>query len=316
MRDPYQVLGVPKAATSAEIKSAFRKLAKKHHPDQSKDARSKEKFTEINNAYEIVGDEKKRGQFDRGEIDAEGKPRAPHFEGFGAGPRSGADFNGFNFDFGTGSGGGAGGFAGGRGGVDPEMFSELFGMGRPGGRGRRAGRGEDIATSVNIPLSLAASGGATRVTLPSGKTLDVTIPPGVEDGKSIRLRNQGGAGVNGGATGDAIVTIHYAPHPLFKVEGRDLRLELPVTLYEATLGAKIRVPTLEGAVEATIPPGTSSGRSLRLRGKGLPAAGELALGDLLATIRIVLPPQEDAAFTALMREWRDKKPYDPRSEMG
>jgi len=305
MRDPYQVLGVPKTASASEIKSAFRKLAKKYHPDQSSDAKAKEKFAEIGSAYEILGDEKKRGAFDRGEIDAEGKPRAPQFEGFGAGRRgAGADAR---FDFGMHDFGARGA------GFEQDIFAELFG-GRPAGRGRPASKGEDVAASVSIPLALAASGGSTRVTLPNGKSLDVAIPPGVEDGKAIRLRGQGAAG--GAGAGDAIVTVRYAPHPLFKVEGRDLRLELPVSLYEAVLGAKIRVPTLAGAVEATIPAGTSSGRSLRLRGKGLPAAGDSAQGDLMATIRIVLPSSEDPALADLMREWRDKKPYDPRSGMG
>ena len=257
MRDPYQVLGVPKTASASEIKSAFRKLAKKYHPDQSTEAKAKEKFAETSSAYEILGDEKKRGAFDRGEIDAEGKPRAPQFEGFGAGRRGAAGAGGFGF--------GGQDFSGGQGpGFEQDIFAELFG-GRANGRGRAAAKGEDVAANVSIPLSLAASGGSTRVTLPSGKALDVAIPAGVEDGKAIRLRGQGAPGSAG--AGDAIVTVRYAPHPLFKVEGRDLRLELPVSLYEAVLGAKIRVPTLAGALEATIPAGTSSGKSLRLRGK-------------------------------------------------
>jgi len=306
MRDPYKVLGVPKTASASEIKSAFRKLAKKYHPDQSTEAKAKEKFAETSSAYEILGDEKKRGAFDRGEIDAEGKPRAPQFEGFGAGRRGAAGAGGFGF--------GGQDFSGGQGpGFEQDIFAELFG-GRANGRGRAAAKGEDVAANVSIPLSLAASGGSTRVTLPSGKALDVAIPAGVEDGKAIRLRGQGAPGSAG--AGDAIVTVRYAPHPLFKVEGRDLRLELPVSLYEAVLGAKIRVPTLAGALEATIPAGTSSGKSLRLRGKGLPATAESSQGDLLATIRIVLPSGEDPALSDLMREWRDRKPYDPRSAMG
>ena len=306
MRDPYQVLGVPNTASASEIKSAFRKLAKKYHPDQSTEAKAKEKFAETSSAYEILGDEKKRGAFDRGEIDAEGKPRAPQFEGFGAGRRGAAGAGGFGF--------GGQDFSGGQGpGFEQDIFAELFG-GRANGRGRAAAKGEDVAANVSIPLSLAASGGSTRVTLPSGKALDVAIPAGVEDGKAIRLRGQGAPGSAG--AGDAIVTVRYAPHPLFKVEGRDLRLELPVSLYEAVLGAKIRVPTLAGALEATIPAGTSSGKSLRLRGKGLPATAESSQGDLLATIRIVLPSGEDPALSDLMREWRDRKPYDPRSAMG
>jgi DnaJ-class molecular chaperone len=151
--------------------------------------------------------------------------------------------------------------------------------------------------------------------LPTGKTLDVAIPAGVEEGKSIRLRGQGMPGTRNGPSGDAIVTVRYAPHPLFKVEGRDLRLDLPITLYEAVLGGKVRVPTLGGEVEMAVPPGTSGGRVLRLRGKGLPASAELPQGDLLATLRIAMPAGEDADLTKLMRRWRDEKPYDPRSGM-
>jgi DnaJ-class molecular chaperone len=310
MRDPYQVLGLAKTASAVEIKSAFRKLAKKYHPDQSKEPKAKDRFAEIGSAYEILGDEKKRAAFDRGEIDADGKPRAPQFEGFGAGPRgAGAgDFRNFNFDFGT-------EYSSGRGGVDPDILAEMFSGGRTGGRARGPARGEDIPVAVTVPLAMAAGGGSVRVTLPTGKSLDVAVPPGIEDGKPIRLRGQGTPGARNGPAGDAIVTVHYATHPLFKVEGRDLRLDFPITLYEAVLGAKVRMPTLDGAVEMAIPPGTSSGRVLRLRGKGLPAAGELAQGDLLATLRIALPPGEDENLRALMREWRDEKPYDPRSAM-
>ena len=308
MRDPYQVLGLAKTASAAEIKSAFRKLAKKYHPDQSKEPKAKERFAEIGSAYEILGDEKKRGAFDRGEIDAEGKPRAPQFEGFGAGPRGagGADFRNFNFDFGA-------EFSPGRGGgtIDPEILAEMFG-GRTGARGRGPARGEDIPASVTVPLAMAAGGGSVRVTLSTGKSLDVAVPAGIEDGKQIRLRGQGNPGARSGSPGDVIITVHYAPHPLFKVEGRDLRLDFPITLYEAVLGAKVRLPTLDGAVEMAIPPGTSSGRVLRLRGKGLPAAGDVGNGDLLATLRIALPSGEDEKLQALMREWRDHKPYDPR----
>jgi len=306
MRDPYEVLGLAKSASAAEVKSAFRKLAKKFHPDQSKESRAKERFAEIGSAYEILGDEKKRAAFDRGEIDAEGKPRAPQFEGFGFNRRSGAggEFHGFNFD--------VGGNPAARAGFEADILSELFG-GRMGGRGRAPSRGEDVAVSVNVPLAMAAGGGSARVGLPTGKTLDVAIPAGVEDGKQIRLRGQGRPGARSAPAGDAIVTIHYAPHPLFKVEGRDLKLDLPITLYEAVLGAKVRTPTLSGEVEIAIPPGTSSGRVLRLRGKGLPASGEAPAGDLLATLRIAMPAQEDADLAALMRRWRDEKPYDPRA---
>jgi DnaJ-class molecular chaperone len=318
MRDPYEILGLAKSASPAEIKSAYRRLAKKFHPDQSKELKAKDKFAEINSAYEIVGDEKKRESFDRGEIDAEGKPRHPGFEGFPGGARRSragrggdAGFQHFEFDFGGGEynrGAGAGA------GIDPDILAELFGA-QAGGRARGAQRGEDVAVTATVPLAMAAAGGSARVTLPTGKTLDVAIPAGVEEGKQIRLRGQGQPGLRNGPAGDALVTIRYAAHPLFKVEGRDLRLDLPITLYEAVLGGKVRTPTLDGEVELAIPQGASSGRVLRLRGKGLPAVGEGRHGDLLATLRIVLPTDPDPDLAALMRRWRDEKAYDPRQGM-
>ena len=311
MRDPYDVLGVSKTASEAEIKSAFRKLAKKYHPDQSKELKAKERFAEVGSAYEILGDDKKRKAFDRGEIDAEGKPRAPQFEGFGFGGQPGAgprDFRNFGFDF------GAGGSSTESGSIDPDILAELFGAGRTRARGQAA-RGKDIGVTVAVPLTTIAHGGSTRVILPTGKTLDVAVPAGIEEGKSIRLRGQGQPGA-GGPSGDVIVTIRYAAHPLFKVEGRDLRLDLPITLYEAILGARVRAPTLSGEVEVSIAPGANAGRVLRLRGKGLPGGAEQAAGDLLATLRIVLPNEPDAELTALMQKMRDQKPYKPRSGMG
>ena len=307
MRDPYDVLGVAKTASAAEIKSAFRKLAKRYHPDQSKEARAKERFAEVGSAYEILGDEKKRKAFDQGEIDAEGKPRAPQFEGFGRGPGGGrGDFRNFGFDF------SAGGFSTESGSIDPDILSELFGAGR--GRARSSvARGEDVGVSVAVPLETIAHGGSIRVALPSGKTLDVAVPLGVEEGKSIRLRGQGRPGHRGGTPGDVLVTIRYALHPQFKAEGRDLRLDLPITLYEAVLGARVRAPTLGGEVEVSVAPGANAGRVLRLRGKGLPASGEQPAGDLLAQLRIVLPSEPDEELTALMRRMRDQKPYQPRS---
>ena len=311
MRDPYDVLGVSKTASEAEIKSAFRKLAKKYHPDQSKELKAKERFAEVGSAYEILGDDKKRKAFDRGEIDAEGKPRAPQFEGFGFGGQPGSgprDFRNFGFDF------GAGGSSAESGSIDPDILAELFGGGRTRARSQAA-RGKDIGVTVAVPLATIAYGGSARVILPTGKTLDVAVPAGIEEGKSIRLRGQGQPGA-GGPSGDVIVTIRYAPHPLFKVDGRDLRLDLPITLYEAILGARVRAPTLSGEVEVSIAPGANAGRVLRLRGKGLPGGADQAAGDLLATLRIVLPNEADPELTALMQKMRDQKPYQPRSGMG
>ena len=307
MRDPYEVLGVPKGATQAEVKSAFRKLAKKFHPDQSKEPKAKERFSEVNGAYEILGDEKKRGAFDRGEIDAEGKPRAPQFDGFGFGgrpggagrPGGGPDMRNFSFEFGGD-------------GVESDILSELFGARAGRGRASQAQKGEDLNASVTASLETVANGGTMRVIMPTGKTLDVAIPAGIEDGKAIRLRGQGQPGRRPGADGDAIVTVRYAPHPIFKVEGRDLRADLPITLYDAVLGAKVRAPTLQSEVEVTIPAGANSGRSLRLRGKGLPGGAEQANGDIFLTLKIMLPPHGDPDLTSLARRWRDEKPYDPK----
>jgi DnaJ-class molecular chaperone len=308
MRDPYSVLGIPKTATAAEVKKAYHRLAKKHHPDQNKsDPKAQEKFAEANGAYEILGDEKRRAAYDRGEIDAAGKPRAYGFEGFGAGRPGAAGAQHFEFNAGR----------GGRGGFDAaDLFADLFGgMGRGAGaaRSREPARGEDIAASVTISLADAVHGTRSRVLLPTGKSLDVTVPAGIEEGKQIRLKGQGWPAAAGGQPGDALVTVRIAPHPQFRTEGRNLRLDLPVTLYEAVLGARVEVPTLDGPVELAVPPGSNSGRTLRLRGRGLPSrSGGEAAGDLLVTLKIALPETEDRELSELMRRWRDAKPYNPR----
>ena len=331
MRDPYEVLGVPKNASSAAIKTAFRRLAKKLHPDANKqDKKAAAKFAELNAAYEILGEESKRKAFDRGEIDAEGKPRFHGFEGFGAGagPRAGGFGQEGNFEsftwgpegFPRGSGRGAGGFPGG---ID-EILKDMFGgLGGAGGAGQRqhfaqedfAGpvQGRDVTGTVTITLAEAAKGTSRRVHLPSGKDIEAKIPTGLADGQTIRLKGQGLPGP-GGSVGDALITVSIAPHPLFERDGANLRLELPVTLYEAVLGAKVRVPTLDGAVELAIPRGTNSGRTFRLKGKGLP--GKAGLGDLYATVRIMLPERSETELDELMRKWRDQKPYNPRKDLG
>jgi len=315
MRDPYTVLGVARNAAAADIKKAFRKLAKTWHPDQSKDPGAKEKFAEINQAYEILGDEKKRGQFDRGEIDAEGKPRG--FEGFGPGGfrPGGGGFNpggGFHYEYradGDPRGGHAGFDAG-------DIFADLFGFGgKRGGQAHARPRGEDVAATATVSLVEAVRGGKTRVIMPTGRTLEVSVPAGIEDGKQIRLKGQGNPGPAGGEAGDALITLRVAKHPLFRIDGRDLRMDLPITLYEAVLGGKVNAPTLDGAVELGVPPGSSSGRTLRLRGKGLPASGGQPAGDLYATLRIVLPAAADADLADLMRRWEKDHRYDPRAGM-
>jgi DnaJ-class molecular chaperone len=322
MRDPYSVLGVPKSASADEVKKAFRKLAKKFHPDQNTgDPKAQEKFSEVSLAYEILGDEKKRGQFDRGEIDADGKPRG--FEGFGAGGpfrRSGGagggnPFENFEFNMGGSPFGQAGG--GGRGGFEASDFFDLFG-GRGRGRQQNAQpqRGKDVEHTVSISLGDAVHGTSARVSLPTGKTLDIAVPAGIEDGKQIRLKGQGHPGPGNGPAGDAMITVKIARHPFFRVEGHDLRLDLPITLYEAVLGGKVQVPTLSGKVELTLPAGVTGGKTMRLRGKGLPAGDGKAAGDLLVTPRIMMPDQPSAELEDLMRHWQATRPYDPRKDLG
>jgi DnaJ-class molecular chaperone len=323
MRDPYDVLGVAKSASAGEVKKAFRRLAKKHHPDQNKnDPKAQAKFAEVNTAYEILGDEKKRAEFDRGGIDAEGKPRHPGFEGFPGGFRRGSGGPGqpehFEFHFGGGNPFGRGG-RGNTANIDPSDFlADLFGgfgTGGAGARSQRAGtppRGSDIAATVEVPLVDAVKGGRVVVSMPSGKRLEVAIPAGIEEGQQIRLKGQGEPSVTGGPAGDAIVTVHIGKHPQLRLEGRDLRLDLPITLYEAMLGGKVEAPTLDGQVELTIPRQSNGGRTLRLRGKGLPASGGKPAGDLLVSVRIVLPEGGDPELDALAERLRREKPYDPR----
>ncbi len=320
MRDPYEVLGVPRTASQDEVKKAYRRLAKRLHPDANKnDAKAAVKFAEITAAYEILGEEDKRKAFDRGEIDAEGKPRFRGFEGFGAQP-GGGGFETFSWGpegFRRSSGGAAGG-AGGLGGID-DILKNMFGA-----RGRDfgaqfedfapPGRGQDVTAEIAITLAEAARGGSRRVHLPNGKEVEVKIPAGLADGQQIRLKGQGHQAPRGGAAGDALITLNIAPHPHFKPEGANLRVDVPITLYEAVLGAKVRVPTLDGAVDLAIPAGTSSGRSFRIKGKGLPAKS--GRGDLFASVRIVLPAGSDRELDELMRKWREQKPYDPRQDMG
>jgi DnaJ-class molecular chaperone len=327
MRDPYEVLGVPRGASAAAIKSAYRKLAKKFHPDANKnDPKAAARFAELNTANEIIGDEDKRKQFDRGEIDAEGKPRFQGFPGggFGGGFSSGdprgraGGFETHTFRTGPGAGGfGGGGFE--------DILNSMFGAATARGA-RRGGAGAagfefdpgtvaldlDLAVSMTVSLEEAVKGAEKRVRLPTGKELNVRIPAGVVAGQQIRLKGQGET-APGHPPGDVLITVSIAPHPHFKVDGSDLRLDLPITLYEAVLGGKVRVPTIGGAVELSIPKNTSSGRIFRLKGKGLPKAG--GAGDLFVTTRIVLSDANDADLEALMQKWRDARPYNPRSDL-
>src|SRR3982074_3529827 len=252
VRDPYEVLGVQRGASAAAIKSAYRKLAKKHHPDANKnDPKSAARFSEVNSANEIIGDEKKRKQVARGGTAA----------------------------------------------LDESPFAA----------------DRDLSVAMTVSREESVKGGEKRVRLPTGKELNVKIPTGVTGGQQIRLKGQGET-APGQPPGDLLITISIAPHSVFKVDGSDLRVDLPITLYEAVLGARVRAPTLNGAVELSIPKNTSSGRTFRLKGKGLPKAG--AAGDLYFITRIMLPDGNDAELEALMQKWRDSHPYNPRSDLG
>jgi DnaJ-class molecular chaperone len=318
MRDPYEVLGVPRGASAAAIKSAYRKLAKKHHPDANKnDPKSAARFSELNSANEIIGDEAKRKQFDRGEIDAEGKPRFQGFPGGDPRTRGGqAGFETHTFRSGGAGPGGGGGFE--------DILNSMFGG--AAARGPRPGGGTtfefdtggialdlDLSVAMTVSLEESVKGVEKRVRLPTGKELNVKIPPGVVAGQQIRLKGQGETSP-GHPPGDLLITVNIAPHRFFKIDGSDLRVDLPITLYEAVLGGKIRVPTLGSAVELSIPKNTSSGRTFRLKGKGLPKPPGTA-GDLFVTTRIMLPDGNDAELEALMQKWRDGHTYNPRSDL-
>ncbi|MGO4387155.1 DnaJ C-terminal domain-containing protein [Microvirga sp. 2YAF29] len=309
MRNPYDVLGVARSASEAEIKKAFRKLAKAHHPDSNQnDPKAKDKFAEVNSAYEILGDADKRGQFDRGEIDAEGKPRFQGFEGFTGGSRGGAraeDFAGFGGGNPFGGRRNARGFSADAG---EDIFSSLFGEAfrSAGTDGMRQGRarpkkGEDVSATLTVTLEEVAEEAKKRLRLSTGREVDVVIPKGVTDGQVIRLRGLG-QGAPGVEPGDVLLTIKLAPHERFTPEGSNLRVRLPIQIEEAVLGGSVRIPTLTGAVNMNIPAKTDSGRTFRLRGKGLPT--KTGHGDLLVTTEIKLPEILDEELMEYARKRR------------
>lgn len=301
MRDPYQILGVARSASEADIKKAYRRRAKDLHPDRNQDdPKAQDRFAELNGAYEILGDEAKRKQFDRGEIDAEGKPKFSGFEGMGAG--RGGRAGGFEFNFGQGGGHPFGAGAGAGAGFDPaDIFGSLF-----GDAARRAGKARaepqkppEQSFTLEVTLAQAVAGATRRVRLPGGREVEVTIPEGVADGKVMRLRGLGQTDPFSGQTGDVLMTIRVKPDSRFTVEGNDLRTRVPVPLARAVLGGPVHVPTLTGAVEMTIPPLTGTTRSFRLRGKGLKGENDKP-GDLFVSIDIEMP-EGDAELTALMK---------------
>ena len=316
MSDPYRTLGVSRSASEKDIKSAYRKLAKELHPDRNTDnPKAAERFSEVTNAYDLLSDQTKRAQFDRGEIDADGNPANP-FAGMGGGFGGAGmgrgqrnfrpeDFQGFdnnNVDLG-------------------DIFEGLFGGGGPGRQsggfgGRRAAppppprKGADIAYKLRVPFADAAARKDQRITLADGKTIDLKLPAGVEDGTQMRLKGKGERGPGG--AGDGIVTISIDKHAYFHRDGSAVRLDLPITLDEAVNGAKVKVPTVDGAVVMTIKPGTHGGTVLRLKGKGFSKKnGER--GDQLVRLEIQLPDNLDELAKRL-EGWEDKG--DPRSNLG
>src|SRR3569623_1874629 len=275
MADPYQTLGVARTASEADIKKAYRKLAKELHPDKNKDnPKASEKFSQVTNAYDLLTDKDKRARFDRGEIDGDGNPAAPF--GFGGG--------------GGGFGGGAGGF----------------------GRRQPQPKGANVAYRLNVPFVDAATLKTQRITLADGKTIDLKLPANLENGTQMRLAGKGQPGPGG--AGDGIVTINIQPHRFFVREGDDVRLDLPVSLSEAVLGASVKVPMVEGAVMLTIPKGTSTGKLFRLRGRGFHKK-DGTRGDQLVTLMVDLPA-DDAALTAFVEQWPGRDKGNPRANLG
>jgi DnaJ-class molecular chaperone len=306
MRDPYDVLGVAKNAPQKDIKAAFRKLAKKYHPDQNPDdPKAKERFNEANQAYEVIGEEAKRKQFDRGEIGPDGKPRFQEFAG-GAGAGGGDPFAAFRQ---RGGGQGAGGrrFEFRTEGFDAgDIFSEIFGQ-QAGGAQRRAGPGmggvpqpPDLEAAMTVSLEDVVTAAKVTAQFPDGRKLAVKLPAYVEDGQVIRLKGQGEQSPFSRERGDALVTIRFASHPLYRVEGRDLAVDVPVPLEDAVLGGKVAVETPMGKVSVTLPAWSNSGRALKLKGRGLPlkTGGH---GDLYAKVQITLPTG-DRELEALMKK--------------
>jgi DnaJ-class molecular chaperone len=300
-QDPYSVLGVKKDASQEDIQKAYRKLAKKLHPDLNPgNKQAEEQFKAVSAAYELLSDPEKRARFDRGEIDASGQERPQqryYYRDFAAGaarehPYASAE--GFS-DFSD----------------EGDLFSALFGR---GGRFNLRMRGQDVHYRLPVEFLEAVNGTTRRVTLSDGSTVDVKVPPGARDGQLLRLASKGGAGIGGGPPGDAFIEIVVKPHPLFTRKGDDIHLELPVSLSEAVLGGKISVPTPTGTVSMNVPKGSNTGTVLRLRGKGV-ARADGTRGDAYVKLKVVLPDKPDPELEKFVQNWTAGKAYDPRRGM-
>jgi DnaJ-class molecular chaperone len=295
--DPYQRLGVKKDASQDEIQAAYRRLAKKLHPDLNPgNPKAEAEFKEVGAAYDVIGDPEKRGRYDRGEIDETGAERPPrqYYRDFAAGENP----------YGTGAG-----FADYA--ADDDFLSELFGR-----RGRADGRrrGRDVAYALEVDFLDAVNGASKRLGLPGAGDLDVTIPPGTRDGQTLRLRGKGEPGLNGGPDGDALIEVHVRPHKLFVRDGDDIRFEVPISLAEAVLGGRIEVPTPGGRVAATLPKNSNTGKVLRLKGKGVPRR-DGSRGDAYMTLKVVLPEAPDDDLERFVSEWTAGKAQDLRRTM-
>lgn len=306
--DPYKELGVSKGASAEDIKKAFRKLAKNLHPDKNPgDKAAEDRFKRITAAFDLLGDAEKRAKYDRGEIDADGREQ---FRGFGGG--GGGGFGGGRARPGGGFGGEGG--PGGRASFDNIDLDDLFGM--FGGQGRQRGardftaRGQDVRATLEISLEDSILGATRRIQFSDGRMLDVTIPKGAGEGQVIRLRGQGAPGRNAEA-GDALIELRIAPHPLYRREGADLVVDVPVSVPDAVLGGKVEVQTPEGRVKLTVPKGSNSGQMLRLKGRGAYANGRR--GDLKARLVVTLPETPDEPLNRFAEDWRANRPYAPGS---
>lgn len=312
-RNPYSVLGVAATASDAEIRAAFRTLAKKFHPDRNRDDKSaEEKFKEVSAAFDIVGDADRRRKFDRGELDEQGRDR-PAYQSRGWSPGAGAGQAG-----GPGGAYGPGGYTGGfanKGDFDDlgDIFADLFGRGRTAGAGPSgspsgshgggpAFRGRDVKYGLEVDFIDAVRGAKKRVTMPDGKTLDIAIPAGLDSGQTLRLKGQGEGGTGGGGAGDVYVEVTVKPHAVFERDGDDIHIEAPITLKEAVLGGKITAPTIAGDVAITVPKNASSGAVLRLKGRGVAREGA-APGDQYVKLKIVLPEGGDRELEEFVKRW-------------